>query len=168
MPLKRAKAKGTVSYRPNAHRTENATVLSGQLSGPTGLEATPGAAGSLNDATYTYRVAAIVRGVESLPSEAETAETTAGAGAGSVALAWNAMPNASSYNVYGRTGTIELIDNVEAASFVDDGSETPAGALPIASDEVSIRLPGRTNQNALELGSAVGEYVNRYSGPASS
>lgn len=165
MPLQPVrKAKQTVSYRPVAHRTENVTVLSQSPPAPV-VEATPGAAGSLNDATYTYQVTALTGTLEGPPSEEAEATTTAGAGAGSVTLTWTAVPGATSYNVYGRTGTIELLANVAVATYEDDGSATPDGALPTSTDEVNLRIPYGDNVTGIELGTAVGEYRNRYSNP---
>lgn len=168
MPLQVVrKAKSTVSFRPNAHRSENVTVLAvAPGSAPTGLDATDGAAGTLNDATYTYQVSAVSSGLEGPASAQAQATTTAGLGAGSVTLTWNAVEGADSYNVYGRTaGSIELLNTVSVLTYIDDGSDTPNGALPVDTDLVNLRVGHRANATGVDVGTAVGDYVNRYSNP---
>ena len=103
--------------------------------------------GTLADNTaYYYRVAAVnAQGGTSLAST-ETSITTSGTGGGAhtVTVKWIAVTGAVTYKVYGRTTGGELfMANVTAPTvqWVDDGSVTPAGALPAATtSNVTMKL----------------------------
>lgn len=99
---------------------------------------TAGTGGTLLDSTaYYYRVAAVnASGGTSLAST-ETSITTGppGTNANTVTVKWHTVAGATSYKVYGRTTGGELFMATVAAptlQWVDDGSVTPAGALPAA------------------------------------
>lgn len=161
MPVRQArKGKDTVSYRPNAHRTENATAISVAPSPPV-AEAVAGSNGTLVDSTYIYQVSAVSGNSESVPSEQVSAETSAGS-TGSVALTWSAVDGADFYRVYGRTGTIERLESVVGLSYEDSGADSPDGALPTEVGAVELRLPHRGSVTQVDLGTGVGEYVSRY------
>lgn len=98
------------------------------------VTATPGAAGTLNNATYSYKVTSLnAAGQETAPNAAATATTSAGAGAGSVGLAWSAVTGAASYNVYGRiSGSWGLLANVVSPAYTDTGAAA-VGATAAAS-----------------------------------
>lgn len=134
--------------RPFKVRITGKGVSAAQLAAPvndTFTTATTG--GTLLDTTaYFYRVAAVnAQGGTSLAS-AQTSITTGNstANTNTVTVKWLAVAGAVSYNVYGRTTGGELfMANVAAPTlqFVDDGSITPAGALPTsATSAVTIQL----------------------------
>jgi microcystin-dependent protein len=88
--------------------------------------------GTLPAGTYQYRVSAINASGETLASpEAATAATIVGT-TGSVAVSWAAVTGATGYKVYGRTTAGELLMATlgTVTTWTDDGSVTPAGALP--------------------------------------
>lgn len=97
---------------------------------------TSGVGGSLAAGTYYYRVSAVNAFGESLASTG-TSQVTVGA-TSTVTVNWIAptAPNAETavtgYRIYGRTTGAELLlANVGlVTTWIDDGSLTPAGALP--------------------------------------
>lgn len=94
------------------------------------LTATPGSAGTLPAGTYAYRVTAANQYGETLPSTEVTATTTGTTG--SVALSLATPPAGAKYfRWYGRTaGAEQFLAQTTTASYTDDGSAVPAGALP--------------------------------------
>jgi hypothetical protein len=63
-----------------------------------------------------------------------------------------APPFATSWKVYGRTSGTELLMgtvNLPTKTFVDDGSVTPAGALPTDTGNVSVRVYGSNGGSAM-------------------
>ena len=88
--------------------------------------------GTLTAATYSYKVSATNASGETLASTAATLAVGASAG---VVITWEAVTGATGYKVYGRTaaGPEKLMytttDEAEL-TWTDDGSVTPAGALP--------------------------------------
>ena len=86
--------------------------------------------GTLAAATYFYRVVAKNAYGKTLAS-AETSQITTGT-TSTVTVNWGAVSGATGYEVYGRTTGAELlIASVGAVTtYTDDGSITPAGALP--------------------------------------
>ncbi len=90
--------------------------------------------GSLVAGTYTHRISAVNANGETLADC--VIETIIASGvAGRCALDWaaGAVAGATAYKIYGRTAGSELyIDTVigEEFTYIDDGSITPAGALP--------------------------------------
>jgi hypothetical protein len=128
---------------------------------PSGLVATPSTSGgTLAANTYLYRVAAVRDGLVSAPTAQVQAITTGATG--SVSLSWNAVPGATSYRVFGRLGTIQLIGSPTSPAFVDTGSVTPSGALPTAIGLANLRIPHRDNVTDVEVGTGIDEYRNRY------
>lgn len=95
-------------------------------------------AGTLVAGTYTYAVTALNGQGETLASPDVSITTTA---TGEIAVAWDAVPGATSYNVYGRVaGSLGLIANTTYLSLMDNGSLAP-GVAPPATDTASL-TPG--------------------------
>lgn len=90
--------------------------------------------GTLNNATYYYRVSATLGGGESLASTETSLPVSAGPGANGVVVNWTKVAGATGYKVYGRTtGAGLLIATVgDVSTYTDTGAITPAGALPTA------------------------------------
>lgn len=127
----------TWNGRPFKVRISGVGNAATQLSAPVNdTFTTASTGGTLLDSTaYYYRVAAVnASGGTSLAST-ETSITTGppGTNANTVTVKWLAVTGATSYKVYGRTTGGELFMATVTAptlQFVDDGSITPAGALP--------------------------------------
>lgn len=106
---------------------------------PTTATATTG--GSLAAATYYYRVSA-TNGVggngvgTSLPCAEVSQVVPGGTSTNTVTITWAQVAGATGYKVYGRSTGAELLIGTVALgstlSFLDDGTVTPSGALPIA------------------------------------
>ena len=97
---------------------------------PTNATFTAGV-GSLANATYYYRVVAMSLVGNTLPST----ETSLAITTGGVNVKWTALAGATGYKIYGRSTGAELYMATVPAnvtSWLDDGSITPAGALPTA------------------------------------
>lgn len=107
---------------------------------PAGVTATPSATGgTLAAGTRSYRVAAINAVGSTLASSAVTAVTTGTTASVTVGWAAVTVPRGvapvTGYRVYGRTAGAELLIATTAAgatTYLDTGSVTPAGALPVA------------------------------------
>lgn len=103
--------------------------------------------GTLAAGTYYYRVSAINSMGETLAST-ETSIATTGS-TSTVTVNWGAVSGATGYKVYGRSTGAELlmatVGNV--TTWTDDGSITPAGALPAANTTAYMTLmsDGGTN-----------------------
>lgn len=148
-----------VSYRNTAGKSMDVVVDNIQESAPLAADitiATNTTGGTLAAATYSYRVSAVVAGIETTASTAKTQATTGATS--TVTLDWTAAAakpqfvNASAFKVYGRTGGSELLMatvNMPTKTFTDDASVTPSGALPAVSTAVSFRNRGTkaTQQN---------------------
>jgi hypothetical protein len=125
------------------------TVFDNQhpTSPPTASAAALVGSGTLVAGTYGYRVTSNTPGGESLPSLEVTITTTA---TGRIVLTWNAVPGATSYNVYGRTvgAELQIAATVAGTTYTDNGTATPAGALPttttatVAPSDVAIICTG--------------------------
>lgn len=110
---------------------------------PTTATATTG--GTLTAATYYYRVCA-TNGVggngvgSSLPCAEISQVVPAGTSTNTVTISWAQVAGATGYKVYGRTtGAEQLIGTValgSTLSFLDDGTVSPSGALPIVDTSV--------------------------------
>jgi hypothetical protein len=105
------------------------------LPAPTGTRGWFSAGGSLAAGTYGYRVVARRMIGSTQVKSAASVEASATVAAGSrVTIAWNAVPDATDYLVYGRTpGAPNRYWVVKATSFTDDGviaslSGTPGSA----------------------------------------
>ena len=156
MPNRTAVAGDTVQYRNADGETANVEVLAAQTAAPaagdfTVVGATTG--GSLAAATYSYKVAAVVGGVISPASVAETGVVASGS-TGSVTIDFTvglaSFPTATAWKVYGRTAAGELLIatiTAPTATYVDTGAVTPAGALPTATG--AIRMLSRTPKQIL-------------------
>ena len=86
--------------------------------------------GTLVAGTYYYRVTALTAdGTQTLPS-VETSLVLAATGG--VNVNWGAVTGATGYNVYGRSTGAELLIATlgNVTTYLDDGSITPAGAMP--------------------------------------
>ena len=104
------------------------TITISTIATPVNAAFTAGA-GTLAIGTYYYRVTAINANGETLPS---TETSLALAAIGGVNVNWGAVTGATGYKIYGRsTGAELLIATVGAVTtYLDDGSITPAGAMP--------------------------------------
>ena len=104
------------------------------LATPSGVTAnqTTVSSGALATGNYAYTVTAFNAFGETLPSSEVTVTVTAPKNA--AAVSWNPiLGDISGYKIYGRTSGSELlIGTVSAAttSFTDNGTITPAGAMP--------------------------------------
>jgi hypothetical protein len=87
--------------------------------------------GTLATGTYYYRVSAYNSSGETLASTETSLAITGPAG---VKVKWGAVTGATGYKVYGRSTGAELLMATlgNVLEWVDDGSVTPAGALPSA------------------------------------
>ncbi|MCL4467330.1 MAG: IPT/TIG domain-containing protein [Deltaproteobacteria bacterium] len=103
------------------------TVDYAQLSASPITSASP-ASGSLAASTYTYAITAIVPDGEL----AYAGTFVTGVTGGGIQLAWQAVPGASSYNVYRDSGLgLEYLTNTTGPAFTDNGSYTPVpGSQP--------------------------------------
>lgn len=146
MPLRTPNRGDTVQYRNTAGETRNMIVQYKQEAAPaTPASSTSTTGGTLAAATYSYRISKVVNGIETTASTAKTQVTTGATS--TVTVDWTATldPRATSYKVYGRVGGSELLMATvlvaTATLFVDDGSVTPAGALPAATTAVTLWDP---------------------------
>jgi hypothetical protein len=145
MPTRVAQRGDTVQYRATSGETRNMLVLYKQEAAPpVPASSTSASGGTLAAATYSYRVSKVLFGVETLASTAKTQVTTGATS--TVTVDWSAGVDAraTSYKVYGRTGGTELLMATVAmptTQFIDDGSGTPAGALPAASTALTLLNP---------------------------
>lgn len=148
MPLRTAKVGDSVCYRTAAGKTTHAVVLAKQDAAPPAPGTTPSTTGgTLADATYSYRVSAVINGIETATSAAKTQVATGG-GTSTVTVNWTAIAattpysGATAFKVYGRSGTELLMGtvNMPTTTFVDTGSVTPSGAQPTATGAVRLKL----------------------------
>lgn len=122
-----------------------------QMATPGTVTATPGAAGTLNNGTYGFRVVAVdYAGGTSLPSAEATCTTVAGVGAGSCGLSWTAVTGATSYRIYGSAVGAEdryqvityALNNVVPAYAWTTASGATVAALPVANTAYASSLAG--------------------------
>lgn len=145
MPLRTANRGDTVQYRATSGETRNMVVQYKQEAAPgqpTSSTATTG--GTLAASTYSYRVSAVVNGIETQASTAKTQVTTGATSTVTVDFTAVANSRASAHKVYGRVGGSELLMatvNMPTTTFLDDGSVTPSGALPAATTAVTLWDP---------------------------
>lgn len=99
---------------------------------PAGLMVVPAAGGSLAPGTYAYRVVArrpVGQGTTGV--SAPSAEVAAASPGGSMTVAWSAVPDATEYQVFGRTpGGAAQYWTVAGTSFTDTGAAGKAGTPP--------------------------------------
>lgn len=163
MSQKTPKLFETVSYRNAAGETTDVVVTGIQQAAPaqpTSSTATTG--GTLAAATYSYRVTAVIDGVETAASVAKTQVTTGTTS--TVTVDWATIAGsapysrASAFKVYGRTGGSELLMgtvNMPTTSFVDTGAVTPSGALPAATSAIAFKNFGtKTVQTQIPMATA--------------
>lgn len=148
MPLRAATVNSrgmTVQYRNTSGETRNMIILFAQEAAPaTPASSTSASGGTLAAATYSYRVSKVVNGIETQASAAKTQVTTGSTSTVTVDFSAGYDTRATSYKVYGRVGGSELLMATVAnptTSFIDDGTVTPAGALPAANTAVTLWDP---------------------------
>lgn len=148
-----------IDQNGNLYTNGTSNVFTG-LNFPAGIFlATAGTAGST---TYAYRITALNSQGETLPS----AEVTIGTGNATlsgtnyVAVNFNRVSGASSYNIYGRTAGGELLlASVPAVgsstyTYNDTGSATPSGALPTgAAFGAALTVSGAAGNSATNIAS---------------
>lgn len=148
MPLRAAKVGETVTYRTAEGKTSNAVVWAKQSAAPPAPSTTPsGTGGTLADATYSYRITAVINGIETTVSPIKT-QAASGGGTSSITVSWTSIvanapySGASAFKVYGRTGTQLLMAtvNMPTTTWVDTGAVTPSGAAPTTTDKVVLKL----------------------------
>lgn len=149
MATKPPKRFEVVSYRDASGNTTDVVVDGVQEAAPAAADitiATNTTGGTLAAATYSYRVSAVIDGIETQASTAKTQVTTGTTS--TVTLDWTVAAGkqpwirATSFKVYGRTSGTELLMgtvSMPTMTFTDNGSVTPAGALPAATTAVSFR-----------------------------
>lgn len=145
MPTRNAKRGDNVTYRNADGETQNMVVIGEQVAAP-GVPASSTATtgGTLAAATYSYRVSAVVDGVESAASTAKTQVTTGATSTVTIDWTATAVARATAHKVYGRTSGTELLMatvNMPTVTFVDTGSVTPSGALPTANGATALLNP---------------------------
>lgn len=166
MPTRAARRFDTVSYRNAAGESMDVVVDNIQEAAPAAADisiATATTGGTLAAATYSYRVSAVIAGIETTASTAKTQVTTGSTS--TVTLDWTVAAgkqpwiNATSFKIYGRSGGSELLMGtvtMPTMTFVDTGSVTPSGALPAASNAVSFRNRGtKATQQNVAMATAV-------------
>ena len=99
---------------------------------PSGGTAAPAPGGSLAAGAYTYRIVARRPvGSGTTGNSTPSAEIAVASPGGSVSLAWAAVPDATEYQVYGRTpGGASQYWTVAGSSFTDTGAAGKAGTPP--------------------------------------
>jgi len=147
-----AKMNDVVTYRDAAGGTTDVVVTGVQGAVPAAGDFTvtgSGAGGTLATATYSYKVTAVVDGVETPPvAAAKTAAVTGPTASVTINFTTGLVsyPRATAWKVYGRTGGTELfIATITAptATYVDSGAVvTPAGALPAATNATRFKNMG--------------------------
>ena len=102
------------------------------VAAPSGVTATPAPGGALAAGAYAYRVVARrPAGQENVATSAPSPEVTATSTGGSLTIAWNPVPDAIEYQVYGRTsGGPMQFWTVATTTFTDSGAPGKAGAPP--------------------------------------
>ena len=152
MAVKPPKRFEVVSYRDASGTMTDVVVEGVQENAPAAADitiATNTSGGTLAAATYSYRVSAVIDGIETQASTAKTQVTTGTTS--TVTLDWTTAAGkqpwirASAFKIYGRTGGSELLMgtvNMPTKTFTDDGSVTPSGALPAATTAISFRNRG--------------------------
>lgn len=97
-----------------------------------------GTGGTLSAATYNYKVVALgINSGQTIPSTNATVAATTTGSTSRVTVAWAGVAGATGYAIYGRTAGSELLIATVSSStlsYIDTGSVTPSGALPVAND----------------------------------
>lgn len=144
MPLRMPKIGQVASYRNASGKTTDIVVTARQESAPPQpASSNSGTGGTLVAATYSYRISAVVTGIETGPSVAKT-ETTGGT-TSTVTIDWTTIAasypykGATAFKVYGRNGGTELLMgtvSMPTTTFTDTGAVTPSGALPAVTNTI--------------------------------
>ncbi len=108
-----------------------------QISAPA-APALQGASGTLTAGTYSYAVTALNAQGETVASTQSSYTLTA---SGGIDVSWNAVAGATSYNVYGRSGTLGLLYSTTATNFLDSGPATPGVAAPTVNGTGTLQYP---------------------------
>jgi hypothetical protein len=147
MPIRQPKIGFTVSYRRASGKTADMVVLGRQEGAPPAPgSSTSASGGTLAAATYTYRISAVIDGIETATS-AQKSQATSGT-TSTVTVTWTSIYATAPYNratafkVYGRSGAELLMATVApgtATQFIDTGSVTPSGAQPTDTDGVRLK-----------------------------
>lgn len=115
--------------------------------------------GTLAPGTYYYRVAAIDAFGTSLASTETSQVVPAGTSTNTVRVNWNVVNGAYGYKVYGRTTGAELfmatLGTGATTTFLDNGSITPSGALPVANTTGNSVLGNLTEVSVTPLATPV-------------
>lgn len=169
MPLRTPKVSHTVSYRYDDGKTTDAVVLARQESAPPApATTTSGTGGTLAAGTYSYRVSAVINGIETAASPIKT-QTTTGT-TSTVTVNWTTIAasapysGASAFKVYGRSGGSQLLMgtvNMPTTTFTDTGAVTPSGAAPTDTGSVKLKLI-HLKQVVTVLKATAAKQVNRY------
>ena len=145
MPVRAANRGETVQYRAASGETRNMVVQFKQEAAPAQpTTSTSTSGGTLAASTYSYRVSKVLFGIETQASTAKTQVTTGATSTVTIDWTTGADARATSHKVYGRVGGSELLMatvTMPTTTFIDDGSGTPAGALPAASTAVTLWDP---------------------------
>jgi hypothetical protein len=94
--------------------------------------------GTLAAGTYTYSVTAYNAQGETIASTAASLVLFA---TGGVTVSWLAIPGATGYRVYGRSGVLGLIGSTTGLTFTDSGSVTPGAASPSTNTTGTLSYP---------------------------
>jgi hypothetical protein len=150
-------------YRNASGQTANVLITSAQGVAPLPPTAVgSGTGGSLAAATYKYKLTYTLASVESAMSAASADVVTTGA-TSSITLTWTAIPGASNYKIYGRTGGAFLqMFSGTALTFVDDGSVTPTGAGPATTGAATFTVPHEVGAGAVKTGILPGTTAGTY------
>lgn len=144
MAVKRATRGDNVIYRNAKGESMAVIITGGQGDAPTAPVAVgSGTGGTLPAATYIYKNTYVKDGVESALSLSSNSYVATGA-TSSVVLTVSAVPGATSYKIYGRTGGSFLLMSTLTAPtviYTDTNADTPAGAAPTTNFNVSFRTP---------------------------
>lgn len=152
MALRSAQKGDTVQYRNSDGETLNATVAAVQGTAPaTPTTSTSATGGTLIDGTYSYRVTAVVDGIESPASPAKTQVVPVGTTTNTVTVNFTAVARATAHKIYGRTSGTELLlatITMPTVTYTDTGAATPLGALPTNNGNVTL-WTAYTGMNAI-------------------
>lgn len=170
MAIRFPKVEDTVSYRRASGKTADMVVLARQQPAPPAPgSSTSATGGTLAAATYSYRISAVIDGIETATSAAKTQVTTGTTS--TVTVTWTSIYATAPYNratafkVYGRSGTELLMATVlvgTATTFVDTAAVTPSGAQPTATKGVRLKdIHGKQLLGNVLQGTSV-KQTNRY------
>lgn len=107
---------------------------------------------------YEYVITCVTAsGLETNTSSSVSVTTGSGTATNENTITWNAVPNAASYNVYGRTSSSLLkIANTTSTSYTDTGSITPSGSPPSANQTFIGIINSFTNSTTVGVNTSNG------------